>query len=221
MESVTLILFPTTALLTVTLCISKRDALNRLCTYNNTKEERFIYILENGKGLKKEFLIGCNSAWINNLKGIDNIQEYMRRLRDDFSSVLRGWVNTWTGTNNETYLLAIQVPDKSNRSSIELVLHANTVLKSISLPYQEEKCKDLVIPSTTANQDHSHWAARAVRHKQTALRDDELLDFLTKLNNDTTFGFFKIKTEQTEAQSARRYLMAIVRNSQTTLDLVR
>jgi hypothetical protein len=91
------------------------------------------------KRLKKRVLIGCNPAWINNLKGIDNIEEYMRRLRDDFSSVLRGWVNAWTGTNNETYLLAIQVPDKSNRSSIELVPHANTVLKSISLPYQEEK----------------------------------------------------------------------------------
>jgi hypothetical protein len=45
MESVTLIVFPTTALLSVTLCIRKRDALNRLCIYNNTKEERLIYIL--------------------------------------------------------------------------------------------------------------------------------------------------------------------------------
>ena len=76
-----------------------------------------------------------------------------------------------------------------------------------------EKCKDLAIPSTTADQDHSHWATRAIRDKQTALNDYELVDFLTKLNNDTTFGFFKIKTEQPGTQSARRYLMAIVRNS--------
>ena len=149
--------------------------------------------LENGKGLK-EILTGCNPAWIKNA-GIDNIEEYLRNLRDDFPSILSGWVNAWTSNNK--YLLAIQVPDESSRSSIELVFDGNTGLKKgISLPYEVEKCKDLAIPSTTANQDHSHWATRAIRHKQTALSDYELLDFLTKLNNDTTFGFFKIKTEQ-------------------------
>ena len=115
------------------------------------------------KGLKKEFLTGCNPAWINNPKAIDNIEEYMRRLRDDFSSFLRGWVNAWTGINNEKYLLAIQVPNESNRSSIELVLHANTVLKSISLPYEEEKCKDLAIPSITASEDHSGCPSRSTQ----------------------------------------------------------
>jgi hypothetical protein len=129
---------------------------------------------------------------------------------------LSGWVNAWTSNNK--YLLAIQVPDESSRSSIELVFDGNT---GISLPYEVEKCKDLAIPSTTADQDHSHWATRAIRHKQTALNDYELVDFLTKLNNYTTFGFVKIKTEQPGTQSARRYFMTIVRKSQITLDLIR
>lgn len=130
------------------------------------------------------------------------------------------WVNAWTNNNNEksAVLTAIQITNPSSRSSIELILNANTGLKkSISLPYEEDKCKDLAIPSTTANQGHSHWAARAVRHKQTALRDDELLDFLIKLNNNATFGFFNIKTEQAGIPSVQTYLMAITRNS---LDLV-
>ena len=177
--------------------------------------------LENGKGLKKEFLTGCNPAWINNPKGIDNIEEYKRRLRDDIPSFLSRCVNVWTNNNNEksAVLTAIQIINPSSRRSIELILNANTGLKkSISLSYEEDKCKYLVIPSTTANQDHSHWATRAISQKQTALRDDELLDFLIKLNNNTTFGFFNIKTEQAGIPSVQTYLMAITRNS---LDLVR
>jgi len=116
-------------------------------------------------------------------------------------------------------LTAIQIPNPSSRSSIELILNANTGLKkSISLPCKEDKCKELAIPSTTANQDHSHWAARAIRHKQTTLNDHHLLDFLIKLNNNTTFGFFNIKTEQAGIPSFQTYLMAITRNS---LGLVR
>jgi hypothetical protein len=120
--------------------------------------------------------------------------------------------------NDKNVLAAIQIPNPSSRSSIELMLNANTGLKkSISFPYEEDKCKDLTIPFI-ANQDYSHWAVRAIRHKQTSLSDGELSDFLIKLNNDSTFGFFKIKTEQAGIPSAQTYLMAITRNS---LDLVR
>jgi hypothetical protein len=173
------------------------------------------------KGLKKEFITECVPAWLNNTRGIDNIEEYITRLRDDIPSFLSRCVNAWTNNNNEksAVLTAIQITNPSSRRSIELILNTNTGLKkSISLPYEEDKCKDLVIPSITASEDHSHWATRAISQNQTVLRDDELLDFLIKLNNNTTFGFFNIKTEQAGIPSVQTYLMAIARNS---LDLVR
>jgi hypothetical protein len=36
---------------------------------------------ENEKGSKREFGIGCYPMWLNNAKGIDNIEEYRTRLR--------------------------------------------------------------------------------------------------------------------------------------------
>ena len=63
----------------------------------------------------------------------------------------------------------------------------------------EDKCRDLEIqpPPATAGQDRSRLAAQAaIRDRQRAINDDELLDYLIRANNDTTSGFFKIKTEQ-------------------------
>jgi hypothetical protein len=168
---------------------------------------------ENEKGSKREFVVGCDRTWLNNAKGIDDIEAYRTRVRYHIPSFLSRLVNIWT--NNRKVLAAIQIPNPSSHSPIELILNGHTGLKkSISLPY--DKCKDLTIQST-ANRNYSHWAARAIRHKQTCLDDSELSDFLIKLGNDTTFGFLRIKTEAAGTPSAQTYLMAITRNS---IDLV-
>jgi hypothetical protein len=178
---------------------------------------------KNEKGSKKEWVTGCDPLWLNNAKAIDNVEEYLTGLRHDILSYMSQLVSAWTNNSNGKYLAAIQVPDPSNRSSFELTFNAKTGLKRrIDLPFAEDKCRDLEIPPpATVGQDRSHWAARAIRDRETAINDDELLDFLIKANNDTTFGFFKIKTEQAAAtSSSKAYLMAITRSSQSYIDLV-
>jgi hypothetical protein len=160
---------------------------------------------ENEKGSEKELVTWCDAIWLNYARGIDNVEEYLVGLRLDIPSFLSQLVSGWTNNSNGKYLTAIQVPDQSNRSSIELTFNAKTGLnRRIALPFAEDKCRDLEIPPppATAGQDRSHWAARAIRDRQTAINDDELLNFLIKADNDTTFGFFKIKTEQAAATSS-------------------
>lgn len=68
-----------------------------------------------------------------------------------------------------------------------------------------------VIGEITADQN-DQWSARAIRDKLTTLKDDnELKDFLTKTSN-STFGFFKVYSNQQQQQSsARFYLFMIIK----------
>jgi hypothetical protein len=120
----------------------------------------------------------------------------------------------------KSFLIAFQIPDAANKRSIELTFKEGSgVSKTIAVPYSEDKCRQLeLLPSTVTEQDQ-HWANRVVSENQISLSDDELLDFLARLNNNTTFGFFKIISK--DELNTEVYLMAITKSSQSGLSLTK
>ena len=66
--------------------------------------------------------------------------------------------------------------------------------------------------------DENHWAARAIKNKQTILNDEEIQDFLCKARN-ATCAYFKVISSDSQQQqrqeqesSTRCYLMIITDN---------
>ena len=55
-----------------------------------------IYCRENEKGSGKELVTGCDAIWLNNARGIDNVEEYLAGLRLDIPSFLGQLVSAWT-----------------------------------------------------------------------------------------------------------------------------
>ena len=89
-------------------------------------------------------------------------------------------------TENSAYLVAIEMPPNVALNNCEI----------------------------TPNNEN-HWAARAIKDKQTILNDEELSDFLHKVRN-TTCASFKVilpsSQQQQQESSTRRYLMIIIDN---------
>jgi hypothetical protein len=172
----------------------------------------------NKKGSRIESLGSCNPGLLNNAKGINNINEHIRGLHHQIPVFLQQLVNAWSENKGESYLIAFQIPDAANKRSIELTFKAGSgVNKTIAVPYSEDKCRHLVLLPRTITEQDQHWANRVVSHAQTPLSDDELLDFLVNLNNNTTFGFFKIISKDELCNQV--YLVAITKSSQSCLSL--
>jgi len=89
------------------------------------------------------------------------------------------------------------MPEGFHGNSVRLLQERNK--RSISLEYSSGKNIELEID------DDNHWAPRCVRVGTTALTDDELFGFLNKTEN-ATFGFFIVKTKESNSI----YLMAIL-----------
>ena len=174
----------------------------------------------NKKGSRIESLGWCDPELLKKAKGTTNTKEDIRRLHQQIPVFLQQLVTIWLENKAQSYLLAFQIPDAENKKSIELTFKAGSGgSKTIAVPYSEDKCKQLeLLPSTVTEQDQ-HWANRVVSENQTCLSDDELLDFLVRLNNNTTFGFFKIISK--DELNTQVYLMAITKSFQAGLSLAK
>jgi hypothetical protein len=172
------------------------------------------------KGSRKESLSGCDPDLLNKAKGTTDANEDIRRLHQQIPVFLQQLANGWSENKGQSCLVAFHIPDAANKKSIELTFKAGSgVSKTIALPYSEDKCRPLeLLPSTITEQDQ-HRANRVVSENQTCLSDDELLDFLVRLNNNTTFGFFKIISK--DELNTEVYLMAITKSSQSGLSLTK
>jgi hypothetical protein len=124
-------------------------------------------------------------------KNLNDNNELQQKVQDK----LKYCVKTWT--NNKPTLAAIKMPEGFHGNSVRLLQERNK--RSISLEYSSGKNIELEID------DDNHWAPRCVRVGTTALTDDELFDFLNKTEN-ATFGFFIVKTKESNSI----YLMAIL-----------
>jgi hypothetical protein len=185
-----------------------------------TKPFKICPLEGNKKGSRVESLGWCDPELLNKAKGITDANEEIRHLNLQIPVFLQQLVTAWSENKGQSYLVAFQIPDAANKKSIELTFKAGSgVNKTIAVPYSEDKCGQLeLLPSTITEQDQ-HWPNRVVSENQTCLSDDELLDFLVRLNNNTTFGFFKIISK--DELNTEVYLMAITKSSQSGLSLTK
>jgi hypothetical protein len=98
-------------------------------------------------------------------------------------------------TNNTkcNNLVAIKVSEYLPNNSVTITQQRGTSQNSVTFEYSvERKCIEL----GSINEDH--WAAKAIKHRRIALSNDELMDFLQKVN-DTTYAFFRVRIHQSRS----------------------
>jgi hypothetical protein len=95
---------------------------------------------------------------------------------------------------NKQFLLA-ELQDQLPSHIKELVLNNWTKYQNYLLAIKHTNTQASYIELSSCNEDH--WAARAIKNKQTLLSDTELTDFLNKVRN-ATFAVFKIKMKGSE-----------------------
>ena len=126
----------------------------------------------------------CNSKRLHDAQLEPNKDKTINDLYEKLPEVMKKKVNLWT--ENSAYLVAIEMPPKvALKNSFEI----------------------------TPNNEN-HWAARAIKDKQTILNDEELSDFLCKVRN-ATYASFKVispSSQQQQEPSTCRYLMIIIDN---------
>jgi hypothetical protein len=127
----------------------------------------------------------CNPKRLDDAQLEPNKDKTINDLYEKLPEVMKKKVNSWT--ENSAYLVAIEMPP-------------NVALNN---------CFEI-----TPNNEN-HWAARAIKDKQTILNDEELSDFLCKVRN-ATYASFKVispsSQQQQQESSTCRYLMIIIDN---------
>jgi hypothetical protein len=129
----------------------------------------------------------CNSKRLDDARLEPNKDKTINDLYEKLSEIMKKKVNSWT--ENSAYLVAIEM------------------LPNVAL----NNCCEIT-PT-----DENHWAARAIKDKQTILNDEELSDFLCKVRN-ATYASFKVispssqQQQQQQESSTCRYLMIIIDN---------
>jgi hypothetical protein len=130
----------------------------------------------------------CNFKRLDDDQLEPNKDKTINDLYEKLPKVMKKRVNSWTGNN--AYLVAIEMPPNVDLNN----------------------CFD-VTPT-----DENHWAARAIKDKQTILNDEEISDFLCKVRN-STYAAFKVispssqeQQQQEQESSTRCYLMIITDN---------
>jgi hypothetical protein len=140
-----------------------------------------IFRYKDGESGQIETKHTCNSKRLDDAQLEPNNDKTIADLYEKLPELMKKKVNSWT--KNSAYLVASEIP-------------ANVALNN---------CFEI----TPTNENH--WAARAIKDKQTILNDDELSDFLCKVR-DSTYAAFKVITSSSQQQqesSTRCYLMII------------
>lgn len=126
--------------------------------------------------------------------------QYIASLAKYFPDFLKYCVVNWT--NNHAALIAAEatIDPASNKIIFETRDSQTGHRKSITLPYSEEKCRDIGTEG---------WAARAIDSGQTPVTDLELAEIL-QMMKDSTFGFFRVN----DVDGSRIFLMALTKDEQ-------
>jgi hypothetical protein len=145
-----------------------------------------IFRLKDGQSGLVETRHTCNSKRLADAQLEPNKHKTINDLYEKLPIVMKKKVNSWT--EDSAYMVAIEMPPNVDlKNSFEI----------------------------TPNNEN-HWAARAIRDKQTLLNDEELSDFLCKVRN-ATYASFKVilpssREEQQQESSICHYLMIITDN---------
>jgi hypothetical protein len=125
----------------------------------------------------------CNSKLLDDARLEPDKDKIITNQYKRVSEIMKKNVNSWT--NNSAYVVSIEIPPNAAVNN----------------------CFEIT-PT-----DENHWAARAIKNKQTILIDEEILDFLCKARN-ATCAYFKVSSpysrqQQQQEFSTRCYLMMI------------
>lgn len=162
---------------------------------------KMIYFSDGEKGGLSEQMIYCAVEIPDHILMMkEKREDYISRLSKGFPQFLKVCVDAWTSRKNS--IVAVEVFDPARTSNkITFVLAGSGGRKfSISLQYSDDKSIKLDPSNTGA------WALRAIENKHTAVNDQELIEFLGKVN-ESTFGFFK----KEEKDGVHIYLMAVAK----------
>ena len=127
----------------------------------------------------------CNSKRLSDAELQQNRNKTITDQHEKLPEYMKKKVNSWT--KNSAYLVAMEMPPNADvNNSFEIILN-----------------------------DENHWAARAIKDKQTILNDEELSDFLRKVR-DSTYAAFKVISPSSQQQQHKSssccYLMIITDN---------
>jgi hypothetical protein len=120
--------------------------------------------------------------------------------------LLKKWLECLKPSLKDRTIVAIPVPQLSPSNSMCKVRLSVNDLESVSrkkymtIEYLKEKCYDLLLSSDT---ESNHWSARVLHNESTSfVNDDEVMDYLSRTKH-STFGFFRINSENPFNHSMR------------------
>ena len=150
----------------------------------------------------------------SNTKVLDkegSIKAMIDELPANSIKVTKTWIEN---QNNRCSLIAIKIPHKNSNNDDNIEYNAddddNTIQpeqENIILPdpknpkqkitFQYSKEKHIQLSLTPNETSKNHWAARAIKDGHTILTNDEMEDFLRKVQHASTFAIFKIRIPST------------------------
>ena len=111
-------------------------------------------------------------------------------------------------------MIAVKIPHKNNNDNIgdndddniqpeqERIKIPNPKNPKQQIIFQYSKEKHIEITLTSNKSEKNHWAARAIKDGHTILTNDEMEDFLKKVQT-STFAIFKIHMPSTASPTIR------------------
>jgi len=162
----------------------------------------------------------------SNTKVLDkegSVKAMVDELPKNAIRITKWWIN-----NQKNRLIAVKIPHKNNNDNIgdsdddniqpeqERIKIPNTKKPKQQIIFQYSKEKHIEITLTSNESEKNHWAARAIRDGHTILTNDEMEDFLRRVQT-STFAIFKIRMPSTASptleqqhESIGLYLLAVL-----------
>jgi hypothetical protein len=161
---------------------------------------KFVYFEENQKEKDKQQLDHrCEGQILGSINEQvqDMINTNLREIQNKLPLFIKESIKIdWSGKT--IYLLAAKL---SEPISEKLTLHSpSNPNKTVTIQCEQEKQIQLDLVNASKN----HWATRAITDNPTVLSEQELTDFLDKINN-ATFAVFNAHTER----GLESYFMAV------------
>ena len=143
----------------------------------------------------------------SNTKEVLDKEGNVKAMVNELPKITIGMTKRWI-KDQKNRLIAIKIPHKNNNDNIgdsdddniqpeqERIKIPNPKNSKQQIIFQYSKEKHIEITLTSNESEKNHWAARAIRDGHTILTNDEMEDFLRKVQT-STFAIFKIHMPST------------------------
>jgi hypothetical protein len=164
----------------------------------------------------------------SNTKEVLDKEGNVKAMVDELPKITIG-ITKWWIKDQKNRLIAIKIPHKNNNDNIgdndddniqpaqDRIKIPNPKNPKQQIIFQYSKEKHIEITLTSTESEKNHWAARAIRDGHTILTNDEMEDFLRRVQT-STFAIFKIhmpstaspQLEQQQHESIGLYFLAVL-----------